>query len=44
MDVLRRFVYGGQSNDFDGKFTPALVDQNVKLDSVYVLSLPAFVW
>ena len=43
--VPNRFVYGGQSDDFDSsKFTSAQVQQNLELDSIYVLSLPAFVW
>ena len=38
------FVYGGQNNPAGGNLTATQVTQNKELDSLYVLSLPAFAW
>ena len=39
-----RFIYGGRVNQNDGELLEAQIQQNIDLDEVYVLSLPAFAW
>ncbi|KAL8716468.1 MAG: hypothetical protein Q9225_006206 [Loekoesia sp. 1 TL-2023] len=38
------FMYGGRVNQNDGELLGNQVQQNIDLDEVYVLSLPAFAW
>ena len=37
-------MYGGRVNQNGGELTAPQVQQNINLDAVYVLSLPAFSW
>ncbi|KAI4252428.1 MAG: hypothetical protein LQ352_004301 [Teloschistes flavicans] len=38
------YLYGGRNNPNGGDLLPNQVKENVDLDSVYVLSVPAFAW
>lgn len=42
--TLYRFMYAGEQNQGGGKLLYNQVQENVKLDAVYILSLPAFAW
>ena len=37
-------MYGGQRDQSKGELLPNQIQQNIDLDAVYVLSMPAFAW